>query len=172
MKTLTQNDFYCQPPFAAERTGNYEKQTAIVDKWEYTKEWKGGNGNINHQIYFREKDGLFFSEESLWRDDNVLSTYKLISPALAMYRLVCMFFEAPICADGYKMVWHYNLKHKSTGVTISFSEWKGAFGVWLEETSYKKLPHFLKEDLLEILGHLISDECAHPYDNLVAGSVA
>ena len=62
---------------------------------------------------------------------------------------------------------------KSNGRSISFSEWKGQQGFgYLIETDSKKVNSELKTDLIELMNYLISNECAHPYDNLVAGSVA
>jgi len=64
------------------------------------------------------------------------------------------------------------LLHKSSGKGISFSEWKGAAGFWLPDTDSAKVNKELKADLIELMNYLISEKCAHPYDNLVAGSVA
>ena len=37
---------------------------------------------------------------------------------------------------------------------------------------HTKLPKEFKDDLIELMNYLVSNECAHPYDNLVAGGVA
>lgn len=164
--------FYYQPKYNVERLGNYEKQKAIVSKWEFTKKRNNGCGNVNSSIYLDPRSKKIRYEDSGYRNDSLVPMYKLISPALAMYRLVCMFFQAPICYDGYKTVWEYNLIHIESNEQISLSEWKGAFGVRTRFSSYKEVPESLTKDLFDLIGHLISDECAHPYDELTAGSVA
>lgn len=166
-----ENEFYCQPQYVEDRTGNYAKQTAIAEKWSVVKQRQDGNGNVSSTIYFDPKDGFKFKKYED-RLDSDIPLYRLISPALAMYRLVCIFFETPKCYDGYKMVWEYNLKHKETGIGVSLSEWKGAFGIWTTHYSFTEVSGGLRDDIFELLGHLVSKECAHPYDGLVAGSVA
>jgi hypothetical protein len=52
-----------------------------------------------------------------------------------------------------------------------FGEHKGAFSFWTENYQDDiKNKSFIK-DLSEFLTYLVSDDFAHPYDSLVAGSV-
>jgi len=95
-----------------------------------------------------------------------------MSPALLLYRLIATFFGNPVCGDNYKSIWDYNIIHKHSGKLLNFSEHKGAIVFWLPESRFTQLHHHFKNDLIELMTYLSSSECAHPYDNLVAGSVA
>jgi len=171
--TFKKYQFAVNPEYTQERTGNYERRDSITAKWNNHKNRLEGNGNVNHQCFFDTKKQTFiFSDESIWDDKNFIPMYKIMSPALLLYRLIATFFGTPTCEDGYKSIWAYNLTHKATGKGISFSEWKGAIGFWLPDYKQEQLTPEFKADLIELLNYLVSDECAHPYDNLVAGSVA
>ena len=67
------------------------------------------------------------------------------------------------------MVWTAYVKHKASGKIFGFSEHKGA-------TTYRmptmELEDEWVDDYIELLDLLCSDHCLHPYDGLVAGSVA
>ena len=170
---LIEGQFCVNPDYVADRTGNYELRDKIAEKWANLDSFIDGNGNCNHQCYFdTEKQTFVFSSNPMYNDDRYIATYRLISPALLLYRLIATFFAAPKCEDNYKMIWHYNLTHKETGKQISFSEWKGAAGFWVSDYEHTKLPTQFKADLIELMNYLVGNECAHPYDNLVAGSVA
>ena len=165
--------FAVNPDYSAERTGNYELRNKIASKWANINGGGDGCGNVHHEFYFdTEKQTFIFSDKGLHGDERYLSTYQIISPALFLYRLIATFFGSPKCEDGYKRIWEYNLLHKETGKSISFSEWKGAAGFWLPEYTYKKLTPQFRADLIELMNYLISNECAHPYDGLVAGGIA
>jgi hypothetical protein len=169
--------------YVQERTGNYNKQESIIDKWEYSK---GGidnsNGNINSETSFdiERQEIVFISYDekkklNLSHDDEFkrfIGLYRVISSPLALYRLISLFFEAPKTRNYYKFIWQYTITHKGTGKKVTFSEWKGAFGFWLPEYTHTQLPSKFKKDLKELITHLISNEIAHPYDELVSGSVA
>lgn len=159
--------------YSQERTGDEELRDFIAAKWEQSDEREAGNGNCHHDFYFNiAKQSFEFNENSLHFNEGYLSMYKILSPALLLYRLIATFFFAPECENGYKMIWHFNLQHKETGKKVTFSEWKGAPGFWLPDTDFKKLPATFRNDLIELCNYLISNKCAHPYDNLVAGSIA
>lgn len=167
--------FAVNPDYTQDRTGNYERRDKLNDKWEFFKgEMPSGySGNVHSQFYFdTQKQEFLFSDERLYNDDNFIPMYRLMSPALFLYRLLATFFGSVHCADNYKSIWEYNIIHKHTGKVLSFSEHKGAIGFWLPEYSYTQLHHQFKNDLIELMAYLASNECAHPYDNLVAGSVA
>lgn len=180
---IKQNQFLVDSNlYTQERTGNYEKQEAIISKWEYSEKGIEGNGNINSETFFdTEKQKIVFLsyedkaklnlpyEEEFKR---FIGLYRVISSPLALYRLVSLFFMPPVTANDYKMIWNYTIIHKPTGKAVNFSEWKGAFGFWLPDYTHRKLSPKFKSDLTELITHLISNEIAHPYDNLVSGSVA
>lgn len=172
--TYTKGQFAVNPPYVADRTGNYERRDKIKEKWEnFTGKSVDGSGNVNSQFFFDvSKQEFIFSKASLYLDDNFIPMYRLMSPALLLYRLIATFFAAPVCYDNYKMIWEYNIGHKATGKPIQFSEWKGAIGFWVPEYDNEKLDTQFKNDLIELMTYIISNECVHPYDNLVAGSVA
>ena len=167
-------EFSVNPQYVQERTGNYELRDKIASKWDNSKYRTDGNGNVHHNFCFDiSKQTFCFSENGYtYNDGNYMYMHRIISPALLLYRLIATFFASPVCEDGYKLIWEYNLIHKKSGVQISFSEWKGAVGFWLAETDYRKLSADLQSDLIDLMNYLISNECAHPYDGLVAGSVA
>jgi len=170
---LIDGQFSVNPDYVQERTGDYDLRDKIAAKWANTDKRQEGCGNIGHQFYFDIKNQSFiFSDESLYKEDGYISMYRIMSPALLLYRLIATFFGSPKCYDQYKIIWEYNLIHKATGKSISFSEWKGAAGFWLPDYEHKKLNKEFKADLIELMNYIISDKCAHPYDNLVAGSVA
>lgn len=170
---LIKGQFSVNPEYTQERTGNYELRDKIATKWANYDKRVDGCGNVNHDFYFDTvKQTFLFDSNPKHGDTRYISIYRIISPALLLYRLISTFFGNPKCEDGYKSIWEYNLLHKSSGRSISFSEWKGAAGFWLPETDSKKVNSELKADLIELMNYLISNECAHPYDNLVAGSVA
>ena len=166
-------DFAVNCDYTQERTGNYDYRDKILEHWEFTHTRVNGCGNCHSDFYYDTQESTFiFSGKGHYADERYISMYQIMSPALLLYRLIATFFGAPECSDGYKQIWHYNLKHKESGKIISFSEWKGAIGFWLPETDYKKLTPIFRNDLIELMNYIVSNECAHPYDNLVAGSVA
>lgn len=168
-----QDEFSVNPLYTQERTGNYERRDAILIKWEFSKGDVSGCGNVNNQCYFdTKKQSFIFSDESLYMDKSFIPMYRIMSPALLLYRLIATFFGSPKCEDGYKSIWNYTIKHTESGKQLNFSEWKGAIGFWLPEYTYTKLSEQFRNDLIELLNYLVSQECAHPYDNLVAGCIA
>lgn len=172
--TFTKGKFAVNPNYTADRTGNYERRDKIKETWEFTAKGENGtSGNVNGQLYFDTTNQAFIlSDEGLYNDDNFIPMYRLMSPALLLYRLIATFFGTPVCEDNYKSIWEYNIVNKRTGKKLTFSEHKGAIGIWLPEYSYTQLHFQFKADLIELMAYLTSNECAHPYDNLVAGSVA
>lgn len=100
--------------------------------------------------------------------------YAAIPSALLMYRLSCLFAGTISTEgwEGYKVVWQMTLKHKPSGKTITFGEWKGGALFWLPEHKHNQLDTEFKQDLIKLLTVLVSDTAPHPYDGTVAGSVA
>ena len=119
------------------------------------------------QAVYQSRTGLCVQD---WQ--RLLAYKTVISSALLMYRLCCLFpcdVEA-LGSKAYKYVWSTYLKHKSTNNYVGFSEWKGS-PMFL---SSKALPTgtAFDEDWLALLNLLIDPKCPHPYDGTVAGSVA
>lgn len=171
--SIVKGQFAVNTDYTTERTGNYERRDEILKKWQFSNGEVSGCGNVNNQFYFDIKNQSFtFSDKSLYMDESYIPMYRIMSPALLLYRLISTFFGSPKCCDGYKTIWEYTVKHTESGKQMNFSEWKGAIGFWLPEHTYTKLSEQFRSDLIELMNYLISNECAHPYDNLVAGSVA
>lgn len=172
---MNTQDFLVTTAYTSDRNGNYELRNIITDKWEFcTNRNRETNGNICGEIYYNLSEQCFeySNGRRLYIHENYCPFYRIMSPALLMYRLVCTFFEPPFCGDWYKKVWDYPLLHKETNIFISFSEWKGGIYFAMTEYDYSKLPDSFKSDLFNLLAYLFGNECAHPYDGLVAGGVA
>lgn len=171
--TSKKTQFSVNPSYTQERTGDYERRDKVKEKWDNTTKREDGCGNIHGMFQFDiNKQTFVFTDDFHFNNDNFVPLYRIMSPALFLYRFISTFFAAPVCYDNYKMIWEYNLVHKPSGKTISFSEWKGAIGFWVPEGKHTELKKEFKADLIELLNYIISEECVHPYDNLVAGCVA
>lgn len=157
-----------------ERKGNYTALKEIQEKWEFSKTKDlSGCGNICHQTYFsKEKQTFEFLEDNLFLNENYFDLANLLNSPLLLYRLICIFFAAPTIMDAYKLIWEYPIKHKKTGKEMFFGEWKGATNFWLPEPTHKELNEEFKNDLLELLNFLVSDQIPHPYDGCTAGQIA
>lgn len=159
------------PDGTNERCGEEKMNKEITDKWQFTKEDDNGCGNVNSDCSFDIENG-----KVIWDDTNFskrVGLTNLISSPLLLYRLICLFSEAPeVPSDPYKSIWWYHIKHKKSKKVLGFGEWKGASGFWLPETSHTKLNVDFKKDLEELLLFIISDQIAHPYDGCTAGQIA
>ena len=96
----------------------------------------------------------------------------IISSANLLYRLCCLFQNLPVDItgpSGYKVVWTAYVKHKASGKVFGFSEWKGAA---LYRMPTRELEDEWVDGWIELLDLLCSDHCPHPYDGVVAGSIA
>jgi hypothetical protein len=191
------DNYLVQPELYGERKANYKTGeslnkvfTPVTGNEAYAELEKkvktnspfglGFCGNIEHEILYNLKtkkvelkgeDGY-----SACYDENPTHAcgWAVISSALAMYRLICMFSN-PIVetdgANGYKVPWTITLKHKS-GVFIQFREWKGGFGFGMVQHSFDELPKSFQKDLFRVLNLIFSDRAPHPYDRVTAGGVA
>lgn len=182
-------NYLVNPGYIGERTADYELLKKIKGKFkpistaQYYKNG-GGNGNLCSDFYInaKTKKTKMASYKQMQKLRTKSFEYKnkkgellvkfqeAISSAMLMYRLACLF-PGKITTDGqegYKFVWSMHFKHVETGEVIGFGEWKGGALFWTQTTSNKELIRDLKT-LIEIL---ISDNCPHPYDGLVAGRVA
>ena len=164
----------------------YSKVKAIVSKWKPIKKVDEMNGKIDSQVPLIMSCNCTKSQVSVFRffdigydkathkivkrDDNSEGLSKVIPSALALYRALCLF-KCHVLSEGprgYKFIWSINLEHKATGEVLGLGEWKGAFDIFSKDIGNQEFFN----DVLELLNLLISDECPHPYDGCVAGSVA
>lgn len=167
------NNYIIQPLYIQDRNDSsiYADTAAITAKW-VPSDNMGGNGNIRPT--FNISTGKFTFDEHEYGEEGYCGMYTAMSSAMLLYRLLCLY-QAKVTSegpDGYKCIWWITLKHKATNETITFGEWKGAAGIWTRHINIKELSEAYKNDLLELLNLLYSKICPHPYDGLVAGSVA
>lgn len=99
--------------------------------------------------------------------------YQAIPSALLLYKLGCVFDgEVHFDREGYKCIWEFPLRHKKTKEIVVFGEHKAGSTFWTKYVDVGSIPEEFLEDLKELLEYLVSDEVSHPYDGVVAGSVA
>lgn len=184
----------------------YARATKQVAKWEgVIHPDQEFIGNVGMNLKYNKEDGGFvFQPDSAPTDwDKFPLMSSVISSALLLYRLLCLFgspaaqhaqlkLPATIIAnrrilwdnpavkvepasgdDGhYKCIWWFTLRHKKTGEYLELGEWKGAPGIWTKYHGADEMPKSFRQDTLLLLNELCSPDCPHPYDGLVAGSVA
>jgi len=160
------------PSYSAERVESKEWKEKIKSIWEFTvRQESGTSGNVKMYLHFDVETQSFVFKESFIYSE--LHFSQVISSPLLLYRLICTFNAAPsVMDDPYKTTWDLNLVHKPSGKLLMFSEWKGSARFWLPDYTYKDLEETFKNDLLDLLNYLVSDQCTHPYDGVLAGSVA
>ena len=173
------HEYLVKPVLGRERDGDYSLLEKIKN-FEWIDEEAEGCGNVcselkvnikTHRPSFGRKrfmDPGYEEEEKKY-----VGFYQAIPSCLLLYRLGCLFegrprFEGP---EGYKVTWSFSLRHTS-GERITFGEWKGGALFWLYAGNSDGLPKDFKKDVLKLLGVLLHKNCPHPYDSLVAGSVA
>lgn len=157
----------------SERDADYSlRETAEL--FEFSPEHEGGHGNLCSDLIIDAKSlRAKFVKKSFPQPEGKESFHRVIPSALLMYRLSCLFegnatFYGP---KGYKFVWQFPLKHKETGESICFGEWKGASLFWTNH-GIESAPKAFKRDVERLISALVSKRCPHPYDGLVAGGVA
>ena len=161
------------------RNANYELRDKINELFEPVEiPLIGMNGNVAAEFAVNKETLTGKFGRIPWGDPaakEVEYLYRAIPSCLLLYRLICTFGPTKLnCRgnEGYKMVWEYPLKHKETGEFVVFDEWKGGSTFHTRFYSTEDLPESYKNDLTTLINYLISNECAHPYDGVVAGSVA
>jgi len=174
--------YVVDPPICGSRVDNkvYARVKVQTDKWEPQMDMDAdGNGNIK-PVMDRDTGKFLFKEYDFGKgnyaefQEDYASISEAISSAMLLYRLLCHYkctviSEGP---DGYKTVWWVTLKHKATGEMLTFGEWKGAAGVWTKFVHQKEAPKVFIKDMLLLLEELCAQDCPHPYDRCVAGSIA
>jgi hypothetical protein len=158
----------------SERNADYKMANLAESLFEYSEGWDGGRGNLCSHIIFNSKTKKAKFVKEYWpRKESETSFCQAIPSALLMYRLSCLFPGQikTFGREAYKFVWQFNLKHRATGEMVCFGEWKGGALFWTN-FDYSNCPPLFKNDLEKLLTILVSDNCPHPYDGLVAGGVA
>jgi len=191
---MDSNNFLVQPLFVVERQANYKAGeklrkafTSVTEKDEKIQkmltEQGGYCGNVNSYISVNLKTRkisfdrmVSFLDEGFEKyEKKHCSLYEAISPSLALYRTICLFDNPHIDCEGnagYKVPWTMLLLHNKTNIIVAQREWKGAFGIGLPQFKASDMPQSLKRDVKLLLETILSDKSPHPYDGLVAGSVA
>jgi hypothetical protein len=171
---MKNNRYIVDPKYTSARLPEsaYTKAKSITSKWSVLKKQTGSLiGNVD-PIYNLKIKEFVWPSNPLNLDGE--SLFAVISSANLLYRLLCLY-KATVESygpDGYKLVWTVSLKHKETGETLMFGEWKGGSNMWTRFHSHEELPESFNKDLLELLNFLCSTKVPHPYDGCVAGSVA
>lgn len=62
--------------------------------------------------------------------------------------------------------------YEKTGEIVIFGEHKAGSSFWTKFVNIKDVPKEFLKDLKELIEYLVSDEVSHPYDGVVAGSIA
>lgn len=165
--------------YIQERNANYERRKVIEELFEPDPEqnFPNSTGNVSHELVINRltlKSKFLKSDVYLKLPGNS-QLCQAIPAALLLYRLICTFGPVKLNCEGnegYKMVWYYSLKHKKTNMPIVFDEWKGSSGFHTAFHTFADMPEEFQKDICVLIDYLLSDECGHPYDGLVAGSVA
>jgi len=175
---MPNESYIINPPYCQGRVQNevYERAEAQTSKWEPVEPPPGFASCANVCPDYDRTTGKFVFQPAGHPADHSRypGMFEVISSALLLYRLLCLFkatveTEGP---NGYKCIWWVNLKHKETGEILRFGEWKGAAGVWTRFHRDEELPESYKRDMLLLLDELVAEDCPHPYDGNIAGSVA
>ena len=201
LASVRRNRYVVDPPFVGDRDGDYDRMRAICSKWsvDVAKDrsdvvMQSDSINLRLPLLYSVKDrkhvlsgcphGLFGQVPSdivrkhivdtgyNWQNPDFNMVHKAISSANLLYRLCCLFQGLSVDIEGqskYKWVWAAYVKHKASGKVFGFSEWKGAVTYQMPT---RELEDEWVDDWFELLDLLCSDHCPHPYDRLVAGSVA
>ena len=154
---------------------------AVCSKWRPRQQTDPGttpiifdSGRLEIQYDFKLRAFKLLSAEgsTLETLSPMLLPYVLscvISSPLLLYRLRCLFPVEVQEVDRYKSVWEAEVVHKASGRILGFGEHKGAPRVYLSPDEPNR--EFV-EDGIELLNLLCDPRCPHPYDGIVAGSVA
>jgi hypothetical protein len=169
--------YFTSPPHAADRLKNTVWQDLVKDKWIFTPDAPHLHNNLaTNDLRFNTDTNSFELSDIKDRFYKPLEAMSFaISSSLLLYRLMCVFGKAPIVPpteDIYKSLWAFPLSHRSSGEYFTFLDYKGGATVNSFYSQKEDLPELVAKDLLELLEFLISDQIAHPYDNVLAGTVA
>ena len=171
-------DYPVQAGEVMDRMADYETAEILQSKFESVGDpGEGMNGNIANDFLVSKKTFKTKVVEDAFgkRGDKYYMLYEMMSSALMLYRLICMFPNPKVVCQGsagYKVPWEMFFKHKETGRIICMSEWKGSFFLRTEFYDIKDMPLSLQNDMCILFDLLFSNNSPHPYNHTVAGSCA
>jgi hypothetical protein len=144
------------------RNADY-KLLKIAEKFEAAELPDVSSGNIQYQIYDLNSSESFYTKFC-----------QHVSAPMGLSRLIALFSGLRIASHGqgaYKITWEVALKHKKSGLVITFYDWKGGLSMG-SNLGMGKLKASAKKDILELLNVLINERCPHPYDGCKVGEEA
>lgn len=150
-----------------------KKLEKMKKKFVFVKENRiDTNGNLAMFFQFT-KDRKVELQKDFATNFELYGFYQTIPSALLLYRLGCVFDgEVHFDREGYKCIWEFPLKHIKTEEVVIFGEHKAGSSFWTRFVNVKDVPKEFLKDLKELIEYLVSDEVSHPYDGVVAGSIA
>ncbi|MEN9612254.1 MAG: hypothetical protein RLZZ628_3068 [Bacteroidota bacterium] len=165
--------YLVSPPVMSPRVTDETLQTHISLKWEYVPQAVRLHGNLSLYLQYNlEKKAFEWVENPQFRLDTTF-VFEVMSAALVVYRLMCLFLEPPrISKDAYKTLWEYPLKHVATGNTFILLDYKASLSLSTKFSHCSEMPPDFAKDVLELLNFLVSNQVTHPYDGVLAGTVA
>ncbi len=158
---------------------------AVVDSFiaKARKAWKplslrgdkvGFCGNFASGLAYDVAAGVVVRRKDYSLPPGTVGVYQAISSALMLYRLACVF--KPIVQfkgrEAYKCTWSAAFRNKALGIDILFYEWKGALTIGLRLTGSGQFSEAQYAAALDLINLLLAPNLTHPYDGVVAGSVA
>lgn len=186
LSQIRNNRYPVDPPVVQNRVGNdvYERVRKVTSAWEpaYPQDVSGFElssitnmtGPNKLQLVYDLATGQvsYQTNHGYGVGSNSLAYATVISSALLMYRLCCLFacevnVQGPA---GYKLVWSIYLRHKASKIFVGFQEWKGS--ALYRASKFPPTETSFDDDWLALLNLLLDPCCPHPYDGTVAGSVA
>ena len=174
---MEEKDYLLQPQYYQERAKDRVLQDAIYEKWQLINH-QNIHANISQYLWYNIDNQEFaFSEDIFPRIGNHLISNNVISSAFLLYRLMSMKFPPRFPQNGeedefYKSIWAVSLKHKQSGQILNFNDYKAGWHLGMIYSDPKDIPTDFREDVLQLLNFLISNQVVHPYDLTVSGSVA
>ena len=129
------------------------------------------NGSIN--LYFK-KGKAHMTNDFYLDSEEYIDEHEQISSSLMLYRVISLFkcgIDTSMC-DYYKRNWAVTLRHKSTGLLLIITEWKGGFAIATQAKNVSDLPDGYVIECERLLTQLVSNKMPIDYDGVVAGSVA
>lgn len=147
------------------RSANYGllKGLAPFTPSKDTSDRDGTSGNIQFQVNGQDGPGMLNEGKSL---------YELVSSPMLLSRLCAGFEGLTVETSGqsaYKITWFVALVHSTSGIIVTFYDWKGAASIG---SSVGRADGQFRRDLELLLRSLTDDAFPHPYDGCRVGEMA
>jgi hypothetical protein len=174
---MERENYLVQPQYYQERAEDSILQDAIYEKWQLI-DYQNIHANIAQHLWYNTDNQEFVLVEDIYpRTGNYLMSNNVISSAFLLYRLMSMKFYPRFPQNGeedecYKSIWGVSLKHKTSGQILNFNDYKAGWHLGMIYSRPSEMPSDFKEDVLQLLNFLISNQIVHPYDLTISGSVA